>query len=209
MEKTNKDSFSSSLIQYREILKKENKKPSILLHVCCGACSCYPLLFLIDLFDISVFFSNSNIYPLEEYNKRKEATIKYISYLNDKFSADIKFIEDKYNYEEFSKDLEHFKDEKEGGRRCYLCIEKRLRNLFEYANNNHFKYVSTIMSISRNKNINAINNIGKTLENEYNNITFLTFDFKKNNGQDIGVAISKKLDIYRQNYCGCEFSRNK
>ena len=105
MEKTNKDSFSSSLIQYREILKKENKKPSILLHVCCGACSCYPLLFLIDLFDISVFFSNSNIYPLEEYNKRKEATIKYISYLNDKFSADIKFIEDKYNYEEFSKDF--------------------------------------------------------------------------------------------------------
>lgn len=198
--------FSKSLEQYREIRKKEKEKPKLLFHVCCAACSCYPLVFLLDLFDITVFFSNSNIYPKEEYDKRKENLIFYINYLNNKFNKDIKFVEDTYDYESFKQDLIPYKDQKEGMDRCKICITKRLTSLCEYATKNNFKYVSTVMSISRNKNVYFINKKGLELQQNFKNLEFITFDFKKNNGQDIGVEISKYLGIYRQDYCGCEFS---
>lgn len=202
------DYFKVSLKEYKEI--RPNKElPSLLVHVCCGACSCFPLLYLINLFDITVLFSNSNIYPYEEYNKRKQATLEYINYLNTKFNANIKFIEDTYNYNEFRNDLIKYKDQKEGMDRCKICISKRLHNLFLYAIKYNFNYVTTIMSISRNKNVYFINEEGKRLENEFKGIRFLQFDFKKFNGQDVGVEISKKLNIYRQDYCGCEFSKGK
>lgn len=207
MEKTKTNYFLKSLEEYKEIRGNSKDLPKILLHVCCGACSTFPLLYLIDLFDITIYFSNSNIYPYEEYNKRKENMMKYVTYLNNKFNKNIKVIEDKYDYESFKQDLIPFKDQNEGMDRCKICIKKRLISLFEYANTNNFKYVSTIMSISRNKDVNYINYIGKELEKNYSNIRFLVFDFKKFNGQDIGVEISKKLYIYRQNYCGCEFSK--
>ena len=200
-------------INYNDIFCKEIKKikevdknPHLLVHVCCGACSAYPLLFLIDIFDITILFSNSNIYPYEEFNNRLNALKKYVDYLNNKFNKNIKIVVDDYNYDEFKIDLLPFKDEVEGGKRCKLCIYKRINRLFEYAKLNNYKYILTIMSISRNKDVNYINEIGTKINEKYQDIMFLHPDFKKNNGQDIGVSITKKLDIYRQNYCGCEFS---
>lgn len=190
---------------YRKIRQVEDN-PKILLHVCCGACSCYPLTFLLDLFDITILYTNSNIYPEEEYDKRYETLKYYVSYLNDKFNKNIKLIKDSYDYTNFKKDLAPFKYEREGGLRCEICIKKRMQTLFNFAKEAGFAYVSTVMSVSRNKNAIYINKVGKELEKDYEGIKFLTFDFKKNNGQLIGINISKKLNIYRQDYCGCEYS---
>lgn len=191
--------------------KSENEElPKLLLHVCCGACSSYPLPFLVDLFDITIFFSNSNIYPLEEYNIRLNSLTSYVEFLNNKLNCHIKIITDKYDYLNFKKSLLPYANEKEGQTRCKTCITKRLDRAFEYAINNKFKYITTIMTVSRNKDVYFINEVGKNLENKYSNrVTFIPTDFKKNNGQDIGVDISKRANTYRQDYCGCEFSINK
>ena len=192
---------------YRQIKAEcKDQNPKLLLHVCCGACSCYPLIFLANLFDVTVLFTNSNISTIEEFETRYKAFEKHANFIEKPCKTSIFFVKDDYNYEEFRKDLLPLKDEKEGGARCYLCITKRMKRLFEYAQTNGFKYVSTIMSISRNKDAEFINTLGKKLENQYPGIKFLTFDFKKNEGQEIGVNLSKLEGIYRQDFCGCEFS---
>lgn len=193
------------LKEYREI-RKVDKHPRILLHACCGACSVYPLIFLSGLFDITLLYSNSNIYPKEEFDKRLEAIKKHIGFINETFNTNIKIIVDSYEYDDFRNALLPFKDEKEGEHRCKICIYKRMKRLFRYAKNLDFHYVSTIMSISRNKDINYICKVCEKLELENNRIKFVHFDFKKNNGQDLGVEIGKEENIYRQDYCGCEFS---
>lgn len=180
--------------------------PKLLIHVCCGSCSIYPLIFLSGLFEISIFFTNSNIYPFDEYNKRLNALNKYLDIINDKLNNKIQLIVDKYDYKEYRNNLINYKDEKEGKTRCKLCIKKRIERTFDFAKDNGYKYVSSIMSISRNKDAEYINFIGKYIENDFDKITWICSDFKKNNGQDIGVMLSKQYDIYRQNYCGCEFS---
>ena len=193
------------LKEYREI-RKVDKLPRILLHACCGACSVYPLIFLSGLFDITLLYSNSNIYPKEEFDKRLEAIKKHIGFINETFNTNIKIIVDSYEYDDFRNALLPFKDEKESEHRCKICIYKRMKRLFRYAKNLDFHYVSTIMSISRNKDINYICKVCEKLELENNGIKFVHFDFKKNNGQDLGVEIGKEENIYRQDYCGCEFS---
>lgn len=200
------ENYYKTFIHQTRLLR--SKKPKLLIHICCGACSCYPLIFLMDLYDITIYFSNSNIYPLNEFNIRLNALRKYVDFLNEKFNKKIRIIIDKYDYKNFKKDLEPYAYEKEHGNRCKICILKRMKRLFEYAKKHDFNVVSTVMSISRNKNADYLNSVGKSLEKEYKNITFLVADFKKNNGQDLGVLISKKFDVYRQDYCGCEYSKN-
>ena len=147
-----------------------------------------------------------NIYPKEEFDHRLEALKKHVSFVNNTFKVNIKVMVDSYEYDEFRNDLIPFKDEKEGGTRCKICIFKRMKRLFYYAKLFEFPNVSTIMSISRNKDVNYISKVCERLESENYGIKFIHFDFKKNNGQDFGVEIGKEEDIYRQNYCGCEFS---
>ncbi len=198
------DYYKQFFIDYRNI--KEEGKPKLLLHVCCGACSCYPLIFLTELFDITILFSNSNIFPKEEYDKRLNALKEYVRKIEKDLNTKINIIEDDYNHTNFVKDLIPYKDEKEGGKRCEICIKKRMRRLFEYATKNNFKYVTTVMSISRNKNSLFINELGSYLEDEYKNIKFIHADFKRDGGQELGIKLSTKYNVYRQNYCGCEFS---
>ena len=198
------DYYKQFFIDYRNI--KEEGKPKLLLHVCCGACSCYPLIFLTELFDITILFSNSNIFPKEEYDKRLNTLKEYVTKIEKDLNTKINIIEDDYNHTNFVKDLIPYKDEKEGGKRCEICIKKRMRRLFEYATKNNFKYVTTVMSISRNKNSLFINELGSYLEDEYKNIKFIHADFKRDGGQELGIKLSTKYNVYRQNYCGCEFS---
>lgn len=203
------DYFLESLKEYKIIREEENKLPNLLLHVCCGACSCYPLVYLVGLFNVTILFSNSNIYPLEEFNKRLHTLIAYKKIVENQFGVEIPVVIDEYDYDNFEKDLLPFKDRKEGNERCKICISKRMERLFIKAQELNFKYVTTVMSISRNKNTEFLNSVGKQIENRYQNITFLYNDFKKNNGQDIGVALSKKYNVYRQEYCGCRFSNKE
>lgn len=191
---------------YQKHLEQINNlkgKPSLLLHVCCGVCSVYPLIYLRKYFDITIYYCNSNIYPYEEFLKRLNALNEYLKILND---SNIKLIVAPYDYERIDKVLNPLANEKEGGKRCYACYLNRLEQTFIYANKNHFDYISTIMSISNRKNADYINEIGEMLNKKYKNTTYLYADFKKNDGITINEKMNKELNLYHQNYCGCKYS---
>ena len=206
MHMQNKNYYDEFVKEYKEIRKVETTKPKLLLHVCCAACSCYPLLFLNDLFDVTILYSNSNIYPSSEYDKRLESLKKYVNDFNIETKSHIDIIEDKYDYESFKIDLEKYKDAPEMGQRCKICIAKRMKRLYEVAKEKGFKYVTTVMTVSRNKDSNYINFLNEKISKQYEGITYIYTDFKKNEGQEIGIKIAKKFNVYRQNYCGCEYS---
>lgn len=181
-------------------------KPTLLIHICCGVCSVYPLEYLRKYFNITIFFSNSNIYPYEEFDKRLNALKQYLDYLKD---DSIKLIVDTYNNEEYMKTLEPLKDEPEGGQRCKLCYRQRMEATFKYADKNHYDYVTTVMSISNRKNADWINEIGEDLNSKYPNTEYLYADFKKGDGITLNDSMNKQLDLYHQDYCGCIYSIRK
>ena len=131
-----------------------NHRPTLLLHICCGVCSVYPLIYLRQYFKITILFTNSNIYPYEEFLKRLDALNQYLEYLDDK---EIKLIVDKYEYDKYKQILEPFKDEPEMGKRCKICYGLRMEEGFKYANKFHYEYFTTVMSISNRKNAEYIN----------------------------------------------------
>jgi predicted adenine nucleotide alpha hydrolase (AANH) superfamily ATPase len=197
---------------YQKFLKEIDKvkqldfKPSLLLHACCTPCSCYPLLLLKDYFNITVFYNNSNIYPLSEFDLRYETLKTYINNLNEEYNLNIELIKTKYNNDKFNKILEKRKDDKEGKTRCFMCYSLRYKELVEYANENHFDYVCSVMTISRQKNEEMINKILEGYSNKYPNIKYLYSNFKKDGGLEKAQKIIKEKKFYSQNYCGCKFS---
>lgn len=191
------------LIKHKEQISRIKNKKTLLLHVCCGVCSVYPLLYLRKYFNITIFFSNSNIYPFEEYIKRLNALNEYLNYLNDKT---IKLIIPSYDNTSFTKYLEPYKNDKEGQKRCYICYQKRMEEAYKYANNNKYDFFTTVMSISNRKNSDYINEIGENLHKKYPNTEYLYADFKKDNGIIENDRLNKMLNLYHQNYCGCLYS---
>ncbi len=178
-------------------------KPELLIHICCGVCSVYPLEYLRKHFRITVFFSNSNIYPYEEYEKRLNALKTYLDYLND---DSIRLIVDKYDNVNYTEKLSALKDEPEGGRRCRLCYRMRMEETFRYAKKHGYEYCTTVMSISNRKNADWLNEIGEQLELEYPGVTYLHADFKKGDGITMNDRMNAGLNLYHQNYCGCIYS---
>lgn len=189
----------------KDTLKHVSGKPKMLLHVCCGPCFAIPYTYLKDYFDITIIYNNSNIYPYEEYKRRLGELKKYLGDIK----ADIDIIEPQYDNQKYNIDLEPYKDEKEGGNRCFICYEKRLKEAFEYASKNHCDYVCSVMSISRYKNALKLNEIGYKLEILFPNVKWLPCDFKKENGYEKELEICRKYNLYFQDYCGCKYSYKK
>lgn len=189
-------------IKFKEIINGLEYKPNLLLHACCGPCSSYVLELLYDYFEITVLFYNPNIYPEDEYIKRKEELKKLIDKMNKK---NIIYLDIDYLSEDFNNISIGLEKEKEGGLRCNKCIELRLEKTAELANLNHFEYFGTTLTVSPHKNAKMINELGDILINKFN-IKFLYSDFKKNDGYKKSIENSKKYNLYRQNYCGCKFS---
>ncbi len=189
--------------KHLEQMRQLKGRPRLLIHICCGVCSVYPLQYLRQHFDVTVFFSNSNIYPYGEYEKRLGALKQYLSYLHD---DSITLIEDCYDNDSWMKKLSGYKDEPEGGRRCRLCYELRMEETFKYAQKHHYDYCTTVMSISNRKNADWINEIGERLEERYPGVTYLHADFKKGGGITRNDAMNKELNLYHQYYCGCIYS---
>ena len=183
-----------------EKIKELDYKPSLLLHACCTPCSCYPLLLLKDYFDITVFYNNSNIYPLSEYNLRYETLETYINNLNKEYNSDIKLIKTVYENNRFNKILEKRKDDREGSTRCFMCYSLRYKELVEYASKNKFDYVCSVMTISRQKNEEMINKILEGYSKKYPNVKYLYSNFKKDGGLEKAQQIIKKEKFYSQNY---------
>lgn len=187
-------------------VKALNKKPSLLLHACCAPCSSFPLTKLKDLFEITIFYNNSNIYPSEEYYRRRDELINFIKIFNEEYNVDIKLIIPEYKGEEFTKKLEYGKDDLEKGNRCKFCYAYRLNESYLYALENKFEYFTTVMTISSQKDEKTLNKIGRILESKYKKVKFIEHNFKKKNGQLRSLELSKKYNLYRQTYCGCKYS---
>ncbi len=189
--------------QIQEI-KEKKKVPTLLLHSCCAPCSSQVITFLTNYFDITILYYNPNIYPEEEYLKRKEEQIRLIHEIKNINKLEI--IDCDYDNDIYEKEIKGLENEKEGGPRCYKCFNLRLNKTAKIAKENNFEYFSTTLTISPYKNSNIINTIGLELEQKYN-IKWLYSDHKKKDGYKKSIELSKKYNLYRQNYCGCIYSK--
>jgi predicted adenine nucleotide alpha hydrolase (AANH) superfamily ATPase len=191
------------------------EKPSLLLHACCGPCSSYVLEYLFKYFDITVFYYNPNIYPQEEYQRRLAELRKLYETFPPALEGKVKVVEEAYDPEDFYKAVgtrqePELADEPEKGERCRRCYEFRLRRAFEYATTGGYDYFCTTLSISPFKDAEKLNVIGQELEAENpSGPHWLPSDFKKKGGFKRSLEISEEYGMYRQDYCGCIYSKNK
>lgn len=198
----NNKNYQNLLLKELENIKKQGRKPKLLLHACCGPCFTIPYEILKDYFKITILYNNSNIYPKQEHDRRLGELKKYLSDLK----ADIEVIETNYDNDTYNLDLEPRASDKEGHERCRICFSKRLKEGFEYAYKNGFEYYGTVMTISRYKNAQDINKIGEKLQINYPTVKWLYADFKKNDGYEKSLLIIKEHEMYFQEYCGCKYS---
>lgn len=196
--------YQKKLDELIEKLQKENAKPTLLLHACCAPCSSYCLEYLSKTFDITVLFYNPNIESEMEFNKRVDELIRFIDECRSIEGVNLEILD--YDNSEFYDAVEGLEDEKEGGVRCFKCYELRLRKTAEYAKEHDFEYITTTLTISPHKNSDKINEIGVKVAEEYG-LKYLLSDFKKNDGFKRSIELSKEYDLYRQSFCGCEFSK--
>ena len=180
-------------------------KKKLLLHSCCAPCSSGVVPQLSE-YDITLLFYNPNIDTLDEYNRRLDALREYVDKYNAEFNSDIKYIAIPYNHSEFIDQITTLENEKEGGKRCSVCIGIRLDFAGKYARDNGYELFASTLSVSPHKNHELINTLGIEISSKYN-VEYLPSNFKKNNGFFSSIENSKKYGIYRQNYCGCEFAK--
>lgn len=188
--------------EMKKIIKELNGNNKLLLHSCCAPCSTAVIERLKDYFDITVLYYNPNIEPYEEYLKRKKEQIRLLSELN------IKHMDIDYLNEEYRNKVVGYEKEPENGARCYICYRLRLEKTAKLAKENNFDYFATTLTVSPYKNAKVINEIGLNLQNKYN-IKYLLSDFKKEDGYKRSIELSKKYELYRQDYCGCLFSKER
>lgn len=196
-------------INYQKELEKiieynGEKKPKLLLHSCCAPCSSYVLEYISRYFDITVFYFNPNISPREEYEKRVNEVKRLIAEMPA--CAGVKFIEGRYEPGEFFEAAKGLENAPEGGERCLKCFELRLGEAARIAAETGAEYVCTTLTISPLKNAENLNRIGEEAAKKYG-IKWLPSDFKKKNGYKRSIELSREYDLFRQNYCGCVFSK--
>lgn len=190
--------------EMENIIENLTEKKSLLLHSCCGPCSTAVLKRLTDRFDISIYFYNPNIYPESEFYKRAETQKDVI----EKMGGSIELIVGRYEEDKYFESVKGHEDLGEGSLRCKNCYEFRLREAARYAKAHNFDYFTTTLSVSPYKNAAWINEIGGELEEEVG-VKFLYADFKKKEGYKESIVLSKKYNLYRQDYCGCKFSKDE
>ncbi len=199
-----KENYQKVLDKTLENIQLNSKKPRLLLHCCCAPCSSYVLEYLSNYFDITVYFYNPNITEAEEYNKRANELTRLIDEmgLNDR----VQFINGDYEPIKFTEISKGLETEPEGGVRCHKCYRLRLEKSAQMAIKSGFDYFTTTLSISPHKDAQVLNEIGKELSDQYK-IGYLFSDFKKRNGYKRSCELSQIYNLYRQDYCGCIYSK--
>lgn len=187
-----------------EQIKQEKKVPTLLLHSCCAPCSSYVLEYLSNYFEITIFYYNPNITEKEEYQKRVVEQNRLIRNLKTVYP--IHFLEGNYEPNQFFELSKGLEEEKEGGARCVKCYLLRLEETARVARKQKFDYFTTTLTVSPYKKSDKLNGIGAYLEEKYE-VSYLYSDFKKKNGYKRSIELSKKYNLYRQNYCGCIYSK--
>ena len=186
------------------ILKTLPERKKILLHSCCAPCSSHVITYLSKYFDITILYYNPNIFPYEEYIKRKNEQIKLINEIKKESLVNI--IDCDYDNEIYNKMIKGLEDEPERGNRCTVCYKMRIEKTAELAKNNNYDYFCTTLSVSPYKNATLINKLGEEMEEKYH-IKWLYSDFKKKDGYKKSIELSKQYKLYRQDYCGCIYSK--
>ncbi|MDO4634154.1 MAG: epoxyqueuosine reductase QueH [Eubacteriales bacterium] len=199
-----KRNYQKELDKIIERSLAEGKVPSLLLHSCCAPCSSYVLEYLSQYFKITVFYYNPNISPREEYQKRVEEEQRLIAAMPAKYP--IEFIEGDFDAPKYYEAVRGLEKEPEGGSRCEVCFRLRLKKTAELAAELGMDYFTTTLTISPLKNASLLNEIGEEQADEYK-VTWMPSDFKKRNGYKRSVELSAEYGLYRQNFCGCVFSR--
>lgn len=189
-----------------EIIENLDYVPNLLLHSCCAPCSSYVIEYLSNYFNITIYYYNPNISPKEEYEKRKNEQIRFIKEFKSKNKLDI--IDVDYNYDDFLNIANGLENVKEGGIRCFKCYNLRLESTAKKASELNYDYFGTTLTVSPYKNSEKLNEIGSELESKYN-IKYLCSDFKKKNGYKRSIELSKIYNLYRQDYCGCIYSKKE
>lgn len=195
--------YQKELDKLLERLREEQRVPRLLLHSCCAPCSSYVLEYLSQHFEITVFYYNPNLYPDAEFAKRSKEQQRLIEEMEVRHP--VSFMEGAFDKETFYRMAAGLEDVHEGGERCFRCYELRLRETARLAREHGFDYFTTTLSISPLKNARKLNEIGEKLAAEYG-VAYLVSDFKKKDGYRRSVELSKEYGLYRQDYCGCEFS---
>jgi len=199
-------------INYHKELEKilqtlKEKTPKLFLHSCCAPCSSYVLEYLCPYFDITVFYYNPNISASEEYRKRVAEQKRLIAAYNAEGKGKpISILEGDYQPSRFYEAVKGYEDCKEGGERCFRCFDLRLRETALQAKKAGYDYFGTTLTISPLKNAVKLNEIGQTLAGEYG-VLWLPSDFKKRGGYKRSVELSAQYELYRQDFCGCSFSK--
>lgn len=189
---------------FLDMLKSLEDKPKLLLHVCCAPCSSHPLLLLKEYFNITILYSNDNIYPYSEYEYRLNEVIEF----TNKIDSKINVIALDYNDKDFYDAIKGLEKLGEKSKRCYECYKLRLTKTAQMASKLKMDYFTTVLSISPHKNDKWINEIGYELEKIYD-VKFLYSNFKKDEGYKKSIILSKEYNLYRQDYCGCIFSKEE
>ena len=194
-------------MNYDEEMQKEindlTSAPSLLLHSCCAPCSSYVISLLANYFNITIFYYNPNIDDYFEYNKRKSEQKRFIKEF--KSINKIEFLDCDYDNETYLEKVKGYELEPERGNRCPICFRLRLEKTASTAQNK-YDYFATTLTVSPYKNSKQINEIGLELAEKYN-VKYLVSDFKKRDGYKKSIELSHKYNLYRQNYCGCKFSK--
>lgn len=202
----NKRNYSKELNTICEKLEKEGKRPTLLLHACCAPCSSAVLERLTSHFEVTALFYNPNIYPEAEYIKREEELARLIDEMPA--ARGVKLIRVPYESEAFYDDVRGLEHVPEGGERCFKCYRLRLKYTAKLAAVLGFDYFTTTLTISPLKNAEKLNEIGETLARLYG-VPHLPSDFKKQEGYKRSITLSKEYGLYRQDFCGCVFSKRE
>ena len=202
----NKVNFQKETDKIISKISEQGTLPRLLLHSCCAPCSSYTLEYLSDYFEITVYYFNPNISPESEFENRYSEQKRLIEALPVKNK--IKLIKGDYDYNEFLAVAKGLESVPEGGERCFKCYRLRLEKTAQLASEQGFDYFCTTLSISPLKNSQKINEIGFDVGEAYG-VKWLPSDFKKREGYKRSIELSREYDLYRQNFCGCVFSKNE
>lgn len=202
----NKRNYQKELDRLLEGIEKEGRTPRLFLHSCCAPCSSYVLEYLSRYFEITVFFYNPNISPAEEYEKRVEEIRRMIGEME--FAHPVELVEGEYDPQVFFQMAKGMENIPEGGERCFGCYRLRMEEAARLAKEGNYDYFTTTLSISPLKNAQKINEIGEELAEIYQ-VSHLPSDFKKKNGYKRSIELSGEYELYRQDYCGCVFSKRE
>lgn len=199
----NKINYQKKLDQ---LLESIEGTPKLLLHSCCGPCSSYILEYLTEYFEIFLLYYNPNIYPEKEYWRRLEEQKDVIEKIEK--TNPIHMIEGEFGPKDFYDSVKGLEDSGEGSERCFSCYRFRLEEAAKKGKEKGCDYFTTTLSISPYKNASKLNEIGQVMEEKYN-IKYLYSDFKKKGGYQRSLELSRDYDLYRQDYCGCVFSKKE